>query len=76
MLKNTEDPTSNMTIKSSGSKINSRPERDGIVSFKQLLNESIIYLGVKAIHEESKTELIYQNIEIVTIAGQLGRMST
>lgn len=37
-------------IKTEGYKIVSKPGRDGIVSFKQILGESIIYLSIKAIN--------------------------
>lgn len=63
-------------IKSEGYRINSKASQDGIISFKQMLSDAIIYMGIKAINEKQKTELIYKDIEIVTISGQISRMST
>lgn len=42
-------------VKTEGYKIQAKAGRDGIVSFKQILNDPIIYMSVKATHDASGT---------------------
>lgn len=60
-------------IKTESYQIQSKPDKDNIIAFKQNLHDSIIFLSVKAKYEQE--ELIYKDIEIVTFSGQISRMS-
>lgn len=58
-------------------RINIKPAHgDNKISFKHLLEEPIMYVGVRATHSITAQELYYKPIEIATLWGQLHRMSS